>query len=220
MKENKLSKEEIRELEEMSRVGKEVFSGDLDKVEQMISGRIDELDIPQVKDKSSSGITKWVWALLLLISLALTAYFLTRSDHQPKAPIHYATVYYKTPPFVISEGSRGANEASTILSNVNDAYKRKDFSKVLTLTENQKKEGLMFYRGIAHYELGQTKEAINVLKQDDTKDLEDMRSWYLALGYLQSNDTQSAQTELEKIVTMPDHYKLSEASDLLRKISK
>ena len=220
MKENKLSKEEIRELEEMSRVGKEVFSGDLDKVEQMISGRIDELDIPQVVDKTSASITKWGLVLLLLISIALAVYFFGSSNQSTETPIHYATAYYETPPFVISQDSRGEVQSSTILSEVNDAYKRKDFSKVLTLTENQKKEGLMFYRGIAHYELGQTKEAINVLKQDDTKDLEDMRSWYLALGYLQSNDTQSAQTELEKIVTMPDHYKLSEASDLLRKISK
>ncbi len=220
MKEKKLSKEEIKELEEMARVGKEAFSGDLNKVEQMLSGRIDKLDIPQVKDKSSSGITKWVWALLLLISLALTAYFLTRSDHQPKAPIQYATAYYETPPFVISEGSRGRNEASTILSNVNDAYKRKDFAKVLSLTENQKDGGLLFYRGIAHYELGEINTAITILKQDNTTDLEDMRSWYLALGYLQSNDTPSAKIELEKIVDMPDHYKLNQALDLLEKIPK
>ena len=220
MKEKKLSKEEMNQLEEMALLGKKAFPGDMSKIEKALAARIDELPLPVEKKAPAKGKTALWIALALLIAIALSAYYMLNSHSNESPAIHYASAYYETPPFVISQETRGAEDVPTPLSKVYDAYKSKDFAKVLLYTENQNGAGLMFYRGIAQFELGQINAAITTLSQDNTIDLEDMRSWYLALGYLQSNDSQSAQLELEKIVNMPDHYKLREASDLLAKISK
>jgi len=178
MKENKLSKEEIRELEEMARIGKESYPGDLDKVEQAIHDRIDK----------------------------------------PQPALEYATAYYETPPFVLAQENRGDQTVDIALTSVNDAYKAKDFAKVLMLTKDPSDAEATFYHSIALFELGRLNEAIASLEQHKTTDLEDMRTWYLALGYLKTNDLSSARSELAKIAKSKEHYKQGQAIELLEKM--
>ncbi len=218
MKEEELSKDEIRELEEMAQIGKETFPGNLTNVEDTLANRIDEI-IPPIKKTTSSHQPRSWWIAIIIISvIALSTLCLLISKDKASPPVEYAMAYYKTPPFVLSQSNRGTDEISNELSDINNAYKRKDYKKVVTLTEHQDFEGLKFYRGIALYELGRTKEAISSLDQSSDDELMDMRTWYLALAYLRAENLQSAQSELEKIVNIRDHYKNNQATELLEKI--
>jgi len=217
MKENKLSKEEIRELEEMARIGKESFSGDLDKVEQAIHDRIDGLVPTQVEKPSSGNMKRLVIAALVLLCIVLLALYLTKQN-KPQPALEYATAYYETPPFVLAQENRGDETVDKALTSVNDAYKAKDFAKVLMLTKDPSDAEATFYHSIALFELGRLNEAIASLEQHKTTDLEDMRTWYLALGYLKTNDLSSARSELAKIAKSKEHYKQGQAIELLEKM--
>ena len=113
MKEKKLSKEEMNQLEEMALLGKKTFPGDMSKIEKALAARIDELSLPVEKKAAAKGKTAIWIALALLVAIALSVYYMLNSHSNESPAIHYASAYYETPPFVISQETRGADDVST-----------------------------------------------------------------------------------------------------------
>jgi len=218
MKDSKLSKEEIRELEEMARIGKEAFPGELSDIEKTLGNRIDTRLTDEQNAPSANNRTRWKITVLLLMAIAFLAYLSIKPRANVLSQDQYAIAYYETPPFVISESSRDLSKTSALLSGVGDAYKQKNFSKVLLLASDHEDNNLTFYQGIALLELGRIDEAVAILEQHATDDLEDMRSWYLALGLLESDDKPAAMQLLEKITDNPTHYKIGEALKLIEEL--
>ena len=219
MKGKNLSKEEIEELEKMARLGKKAFKGNLTQIEQTLASRIDEA-MPIVTDKKPAR-RSMPWKLLIVLTLliaAITAFLLLRSKESVAPAIKQYMAYYEPAPFVLSERERGAESETIVLSAVSDAYKSGDYAAMLTLTKDMTKQGLDLYRAVALLELDRVAEALTLLEQQPNDDLQDMRSWYLALAYLRSNDVEKAMPVLKKITQASDHYKFRAATELLQKL--
>ena len=156
---------------------------------------------------------------MAVIAAAMAAFFLLRPKEKVEPAVKYFMTYYEAPPFVLSEEERGITEETTGLSAVRDAYKSGDYAAVLIQTKEMENSGSDFYRAVALLELDRVTEALSLLEQQPNDDLQDMRSWYLALGYLKSNDLESATSVLQEITMSGDHYKHKLAAELLQKMS-
>jgi len=202
----------------MARHGKDAFPGDLNEIAKSVAKRLSEqVSSPAVNQQPQRKMIWWL-AILALVIVAISIYFVLNPKEVTSPSVDYAMSYYDIPPFVLDEGTRGTSEESVDFSDISDAYKNGDFEEVFEQTKSLNVQGLDLYQGIALLELGKLDEAISALERSNDDELEDMRLWYLALGYLRTQETESALLELKKIVDIPDHYKRSQSIELIEKI--
>lgn len=207
---------ELEALQRMASEGLEAFAslGEITKVEEALSARIDE----QIVDRRSW--LKWILIAAAVICLGLI-YVFTRSK-EPVPAIDYRMAFYEAPPFVLSGTSRGAAEDVLDLGAIRDAYKSKQFDRVLQLSMGIEEAvpGIALYQGVALLEINQIPASIAALEKVGDSELEDMRHWYLAQALLRDREKDdAAQVLLKKIASSSEHYKRDQAREILSGLS-
>lgn len=83
------------------------------------------------------------------------------------------------------------------------------------------REEARFYLGISLMEQDELSRAIETFVLLNTsEDYRYMAEWYTALSYLQQGDQENAYTQLQDIIRDNDHFYLTQAQDLMKKMNK
>lgn len=124
----------------------------------------------------------------------------------------------------VASVERGASDLDAY-QEAFQAYEVANYSQATQLfaslnAEQQAQEGVIFYWGLSHLALKESKSAINKLKQvlELSGDFQVQAKWYLALAYIQENKKEEARLLLEELVKS-GRFQNQKARELLQKLS-
>lgn len=193
-------------------------------------------DIPD-EPKSRSKWTKILAAILLIAGiLSLIYFFMTKIDQPEKSadPVKNKTTNQvqlaelEDPSY---ELMRSDNTSDSLLKIWNKAiiqFSDKKYQQTLStlsnldsdqsfMNENSGKLKLM--KGVCLFHLDKFEEAINNLEQiKESNPYFDQSQWYKAVTYRQSGHSENYRKMLNEIIQTPQHYKRSQALELLENI--
>ncbi len=193
----------------------ENFMGILSDFES--DARAGELKTPQGEEQKVKAFpTKWLVAASVVVLVGL-AYFFTAN--QTTGPQDLFAENFKPYRNVTHPITRG-EEATDMKTKAFLAYSKEEYKEAIPLfTElysSQKEPYYLFYKANALIQLNKAAEAVPLLQEHlGTQDsLTDKSHWYLAMAYLQLEDTEKAKRALKTVVENKT-YKAEEAKQLL-----
>ncbi|MFS4466483.1 CDC27 family protein [Maribacter sp. 2210JD10-5] len=168
------------------------------------------------KSKVRTFPTKWLVAASVALLVGLTYFFTANQATDTKDLFTQNFKPYRNVTYPITRGEEAVNKKTKAFL----AYGKGNYKGALPLfTElyaSQKEPYYLFYKANALIELNRAEEAIPLLEKHlETKDsLVDKSYWYLAMAYLQLEDSEKAKQALKKVVETKA-YKAEEAKQLL-----
>ena len=193
---------------------KAVRKADEDDFKEMIAG------LEAAKQKPESNFTKWLIAAGIALLLGLF-YFLS-SGSKPDTEALFAKNFepYRNimAPIVRSDNTQNLKEKAFEL------YETRNYDKAALLFTQLYKDTnepvYLFYKANSLLALGKPEAAIPLFEQHlEANDfLYDKSTWYLALSYLKSGDTDKALQYFEKVL-QNNTYKVKEARKLIKELS-
>ena len=188
--------------------------------EELIKERIRKAGLKAAPLGSAGKSRKGLWFLLaaLLVALAVGSIYFMQKEEAPVPPkILYASNFEAYP---LTFGNRGNED---LLTSASIAYSEKEYAKALelfaTAAPNNEDAKIALAQGISHMALEQYDRAIPVLASFVNGPLYGAQCrWYLALAYLQTQQSSAAKEQLELLIQSPDDFKKAAAKELLKKI--
>lgn len=208
----------LDELEKMSQEGLDHFNNKkaLTDIESEVMSKVNT----GLDQGSSVKYLKPLAFAALLASLAILLFILF--GNQEKSQKLYAS-NYNTPQFLLSSTERTADAELEPIFSIKNLYAQGKFSDCLKAMEAQngtvfsQYPDLRLYQGICHLEIGEPNKAIKVLSSP-SNELEDVRTWHLALAYLAADQKEQSIATLESLIKLSSNYKKTEATSLLSKL--
>lgn len=163
-----------------------------------------EFEEEAIGQQSKVGTLPAKWLVAASIALLLTLGYIFVFN-QTQSTQELFNEYFQPYPNVTHPIVRNSGEAST-KNDAFSAYDNEDYEKAsTTFSELYSETGesyYLFYKANALIQLNRAKEAIPVLKEHLNFDdkLNDKTHWYLAMAYLQIDDTENAKIMLQKVV--------------------
>ena len=161
-----------------------------------------------------------VAAVILLLIVSGIVIYLNQS---PDYNALYAENFTPYEDMILDRGENETSSESELTEGM-EAYNNHQYEVAAQklssyLTQNSEKPGVALYIGISQMELNHMLDAIKYLDLAQQDPLfAQQAQWYLALLFVKNNQIDKARNQLSIISKNDDHYKRSEAKDLLRKI--
>lgn len=170
------------------------------------------------KRKSSSPFLRIAAGVAILLTIGL-GYILSLPSANPQ---ELAATYFEPFPDRVTTMSAD-NDVS--LNTAMDAYNQGDYTTASNEFEQLSKDGsqqeiIDLYAGIAAMQANNTQLAISKLNHlhQESNDYGEVASWYLALTYLQQEETDKARPILQALVEA-EGYRASSAQTLLKSLN-
>lgn len=132
--------------------------------------------------------------------------------------------YYTTYPNIISPEVRSLTQENSLTSKAFILYDSGKYDEASALFYESylmdSTEHLLFYYAMSLLAIDNTEKAINVLENhhfNHEQRFNEIAEWYLALGYLKTNQSELAKEHL-KHITSSHQYKAKEAQEILEKL--
>ncbi len=160
--------------------------------------------------------TKWLVAASIALIAGSTYFFMVNQTASPRDLYSQNFKPYRNVTHPITRGEEMIDTKTQAFSN----YAKGDYKEaVLIFTKlyaSEKEPYYLFYKANALIQLNRAEEAIPLLQEHlETKDsLIDKSNWYLAMAYLQLEDTENAEKALNEVVSK-NAYKAEEAKRLI-----
>lgn len=165
--------------------------------------------------KKRTSPTKWLVAAALALLVGLTYFFTTNTTKSPEHLFSQNFTPYRNVTHPITRG-----EAVDVKTKAFIAYAKGDYREAIPLfTELYtfgKEPYFLFYKANALIQMNRAEEAIPLLQEHlmTNDSLTDKSNWYLAMAYLQLEDSEKAELALKKVVET-NAYNAEKAKQLL-----
>ena len=173
-----------------------------------------ELQKHELKQKRINSPLTLVYKIAAgIIIVAATTYLLFDLNSTSTTTELYA-VYYSPYPNIIDPLNRSeSNDDKSIFQ----LYEAKEYAEVIVKIDNaSKNDADQFYLGQSYMAIGNIQSAIESLKKvEETSDFFEISQWYLALCYLNSNQTEMLQDRINMLIENNGDY-----ADKARRLSK
>ncbi len=160
--------------------------------------------------------TKWLVAASIALLIGLTYFFTANQATDTQGLFVENFKPYRNVTHPITRSAETINTKTMAFI----AYEKEDYEETIALFAElylvEKEPYYLFYKANALIQLNRAAEAVPLLQEHlQTSDtLVDKSNWYLAMAYLQLNDTKNAIKALNEIVAK-NAYKAEEAKQLL-----
>ncbi|WP_149274997.1 tetratricopeptide repeat protein [Pareuzebyella sediminis] len=187
--------------------------------EQRTASTEEQTEAHREAPKTKSFPKKWLVAASIALLAGLTYFFTANQTANPHDLFTENFVPYRNVTHPITRGE----ETNDAKNQAFLAYSKGNYQEALplftALYTSAKEPYYLFYKANALIQLNRAEEAIPLLQEhlqtDDS--LTDKSTWYLAMAYLQLEDTKKAKEALKKVVEM-NTYKAKEAKQLLEEL--
>jgi tetratricopeptide (TPR) repeat protein len=200
------------------------FSADEKAVESYLENFAEKQSIVISKKTQPKSVTKTVWfrmaaAVLLLVAVGAVVRFIVSSpgvDELVNAELAQA---YPVSNLVRGDGGESYKEKGyQLYSEGNYASASEYFEKALA--ENNSDASAIFYNGLCNLYNGNYEKANSLLNSEVIADSRyvEQAQWYRAIGYLKSNDKDSAVKIIKTIAGNEKHFKNDVAVRLMNEM--
>jgi tetratricopeptide (TPR) repeat protein len=230
--ENSLSKDQLKEFEQLMKTDSE-FASEVDfqkelqhsfkkNERQEIKQMLGDLNIVENDTETKVfSIRPWLAAasIALLVGVGTWMLFFTNTDINTNQLYASNFAPYDNVVHPIERGNAMIN----IKDKAFTAYEDGDYSMALILFKQLQIEQtdpyITFYEAIVLMQLNNHQDAIPLLKAYIENDglLKDRATWYLALSHLKMDEIENSKTQLKKLVDL-DGFKMKAASGLLEEL--
>ena len=162
---------------------------------------------------------KWIVAASVAVLTGLAYFFMVKQTANPQDLFAQNFTAYPNVSHPITRGNEGRDAKTEAFA----AYAKGDYKTAIPLFTELYTSGqesyYLFYKANSLIGIDRASEAIPLLEEHlrTVDSLTDKSNWYLAMAYLQLEDTQKAKEALEKVVETKG-YKAKEAKQLLDRL--
>lgn len=157
----------------------------------------------------------WLSIAAAIVLLVAAGYFLL---NRPADPQELFASYYESPSAPEQMGAPGID---SLLQLAHTQYNQKHYSEAIALytrvTQLNGRAESWQYLAYAYLNLGKSQQAIDALLNDTQPN--DMSEWYLAMAYLQADQTKEARKVLKQIAKDEGHDYQEQAEELISRFA-